>query len=75
MQAKEREKEIKRRKGNKSKIRKDLMNGEMMGVEVTGVLKFRPAGEYRDLQNKSCLVHGTFGAFCLFLKYPVDLLE
>jgi len=29
------------------------MNGEMMGVEVTGILKFRPTGEYRDVQNKS----------------------
>jgi len=40
------------------------MNGEMMGVEVTGILKFRPTGEYRDMQNKSWLVHGTSGAFC-----------
>jgi hypothetical protein len=29
------------------------MNGEMMEVEATGILKFRPTGEYRDTQNKS----------------------
>lgn len=29
------------------------MNGEMMGVEATEILKFRPRGEYRDTQNKS----------------------
>ena len=51
------------------------MNGEMMGVWVTGILKFRPTGKYRDMQNKSWLVHGTSGAFCYFLKYPVDLLK
>jgi hypothetical protein len=53
MQTKERGKGIKRRKGSKNKIRKDLKNGEMMGVEVTNILKFRPTGEYRDMQNKS----------------------
>jgi len=29
------------------------MNGEMMGGEVAGILKFRPTGEYRDMQNIS----------------------
>jgi hypothetical protein len=53
MQPKERGKGIKRWQGSKNKIRKDLMNGEMMAVEVTVILKFRPAGEYRDMQNKS----------------------
>jgi hypothetical protein len=50
------------------------MNGEMMGVEGRGILKFRPTGEYRDTQNKSWLAQGTSLAFCYILKYPVDLL-
>jgi hypothetical protein len=43
----------KQEEGSKKKIREDLMNGEMMGVEGRGILKFRPTGEYRDTQNKS----------------------
>jgi hypothetical protein len=53
MQAKERGKGMKRRKASKNKIRKDLMNGGMTEDEMTGILKFRPAGENRDMQNKS----------------------
>jgi hypothetical protein len=53
MQAKERVKGKKRRKESKKKIKEDIMKEKIMRVEVTGILKCRPTGKYRYMQNIS----------------------